>query len=67
MSPTATIKDYRIHLYWDDRAKYFVAEVPDLPTCAADGATREEALSNLAKTFAVLKEAYSETESLRAR
>jgi predicted RNase H-like HicB family nuclease len=58
-----TIKDYSIHVYWDDRAGYFVAEIPNIPTCAADGATQAEALANLEQTLAVLKEAYTE-ESL---
>jgi predicted RNase H-like HicB family nuclease len=34
--------------------------VPEIPTCAADGATQAEALANLEETFAVLKEAYAE-------
>ena len=55
-----TIKDYGIHIYWDTRASYFVAEIQEIPACAADGATRSEALSNLEETFAVLKEAYVE-------
>lgn len=57
-----TIKDYAVQVYWDERAKYYVAEIPDIPTCAADGATHAEAMANLAATFAVLKEAYLEEE-----
>jgi predicted RNase H-like HicB family nuclease len=55
-----TIKDYSIHIYWDARAEYFVAEIEEVDTCAADGATRIEALSNLEETFAVLRKAYIE-------
>ena len=55
-----TIKDYAIQVTWDDRAGYFVAEIPEIPTCAADGKTQAEALANLEETFAVLKEAYLE-------
>jgi predicted RNase H-like HicB family nuclease len=62
MSPTSTIKDYDVHVYWDARAEYFVAEVPEIPTCAADGASQGEALANLEETFAVLKEAYIEED-----
>jgi predicted RNase H-like HicB family nuclease len=60
MPDPTTIKDYDIHVYWDNRAEYFVAEIPEILTCAADGATQAEAVSNLAETFAVLKEAYAE-------
>jgi predicted RNase H-like HicB family nuclease len=60
MPDVATIKDYDIHIYWDSRAEYFVAEIPEILTCAADGATQAEAISNLEETFAVLKEAYAE-------
>ncbi len=60
MPVTPTIKDYDIHVYWDSRSEYFVAEIPEILTCAADGATQVEAVSNLEETFAVLKEAYVE-------
>jgi predicted RNase H-like HicB family nuclease len=57
-----SLKDYAVQVYWDDRARYFVAEVPEVPTCAADGATPAEALANLEEVFAVLKESYVEEE-----
>jgi predicted RNase H-like HicB family nuclease len=60
MPDLTNIKDYDIHVYWDSRAEYFVAEVQDIYTCAADGATQAEAIANLEETFAVLKEAYAE-------
>jgi predicted RNase H-like HicB family nuclease len=60
MPEMTTIKDYDIHVYWDSRAEYFVAEIQEILTCAADGATQAEAVSNLGETFAVLKEAYAE-------
>jgi predicted RNase H-like HicB family nuclease len=37
---------YEIILYWSEEDQAFIAEVPELPGCAADGATRQEALSN---------------------
>lgn len=38
---------YEVIIYWskDDRA--FIAEVPELPGSAADGATYQEALANV--------------------
>lgn len=38
---------YEIILYWSDEDGAFVAEVPELPGCAADGSTRQEALANV--------------------
>ncbi len=37
---------YEIIIYWSADDKAFVAEVPELPGCAADGPTYREALSN---------------------
>ena len=54
------IKNFGIHIYWDRRSKYFVAEIPEIHSCAADGATQAQAIANLEETFAVLKEAYVE-------
>jgi predicted RNase H-like HicB family nuclease len=38
---------YEIILYWSDEDTAFVAEVPELPGCMADGATYEEALASV--------------------
>ena len=37
---------YEIILYWSEQDQAFLAEVPELPGCAADGATYQEALAN---------------------
>jgi predicted RNase H-like HicB family nuclease len=37
---------YEIILYWSDDDEAFIAEVPELPGCAADGPSRQEALAN---------------------
>jgi predicted RNase H-like HicB family nuclease len=37
---------YEIILYWSDEDGAFIAEVPELPGCVADGSTRQEALAN---------------------
>jgi len=38
---------YEIIIYWSDEDNAYIAEVPELPGCAADGKTYREALSNL--------------------
>lgn len=43
---------YEIVLYWSEPDQAFVAEVPELPGCAADGATYREALRNAERVIA---------------
>jgi predicted RNase H-like HicB family nuclease len=37
---------YEIIIYWSEEDQAFVAEVPELPGCMADGATYQEAIAN---------------------
>lgn len=37
---------YEIIIFWSEEDAAFVAEVPELPGCMADGKTYQEALSN---------------------
>ena len=37
---------YEIIIYWSNEDQSFIAEVPELPGCMADGRTYQEALSN---------------------
>ncbi|MBN3887788.1 MAG: type II toxin-antitoxin system HicB family antitoxin [Nostoc sp. JL31] len=38
---------YEIILYWSELDRAFIAEVPELSGCAADGDTYQEALHNV--------------------
>lgn len=38
---------YEIVIYWSEEDEAFIAEVPELPSCAADGSTHVEALANV--------------------
>lgn len=40
------IMKYELIIYWSEEDNSFVAEVPELPGCAADGETYIEALQN---------------------
>jgi predicted RNase H-like HicB family nuclease len=37
---------YEVIIYWSAEDNAFIAEVPELPGCAADGSTYEEAITN---------------------
>ncbi len=38
---------YEVIIYWSSDDNAFIAEIPELPGCAADGATPQEALANV--------------------
>jgi predicted RNase H-like HicB family nuclease len=38
---------YEVIIYWSEQDGAFVAEAPELPGCAADGLTYQEALAGL--------------------
>jgi len=41
------VSKYEIIIYWSKEDKAFIAEVPELPGCMADGETYQNALSNV--------------------
>ena len=38
---------YEIILYWSDEDEAYIAEVPELSGCAADGVSYQEAIANV--------------------
>ena len=42
---------YEIIIYWSREDEAFIAEVPELPGCATDGGTYQEALDNVQVTI----------------
>jgi predicted RNase H-like HicB family nuclease len=42
---------YEVIIYWSAEDQGFIAEVPELPGCAADGKTHREALKNVERVI----------------
>jgi predicted RNase H-like HicB family nuclease len=38
---------YEVIIYWSNEDQAFIAEAPELPGCASDGATYQDALANV--------------------
>lgn len=38
---------YEVIIYWSEEDQAFIAEVPELPGCASDGKTYQQALANV--------------------
>lgn len=38
---------HEVIIYWSEDDKAFITEAPELPGCAADGATKQAALKNV--------------------
>lgn len=40
---------YEVIIYWSTEDESFIAEIPELPGCMADGASQMDALKNIEK------------------
>ncbi len=54
---------YKIILYWSREDEAYIAEVPELAGCAADGSTYQEALTNVE----VIIDEWIETDQAKGR
>lgn len=54
---------YEVIIYWSKDDKAFIAEVPELPGCMADGQTYQEALDNVG----VIAQEWLETAKQKGR
>ena len=55
---------YEVIIYWSEADQAFIAEVPELPGCAADGTPQAEALAN---AQIVIREWIETARSLRRK
>jgi predicted RNase H-like HicB family nuclease len=53
---------YEVIIYWSEEDGAFIAEVPELPGCMADGMSYQEALSN---TEVVIREWIERAKELK--
>ena len=51
------MRDYHINIFWSDEDASYVADIPDLESCSALGATPTEALEQLTLARAAWVEA----------
>ena len=51
------MRDYHINIFWSDEDACYVADIPDLDSCSAFGATPTEALEQLTLARAAWVEA----------
>lgn len=45
------LSKYEIIIYWSQEDAAYIAEVPELPGCMADGGTYQEAVANVEKVI----------------
>ncbi len=55
------MKDYHINIFYSDEDGAYIADIPDLESCSALGATPEEALAEVGRAKAAWLEAARES------
>jgi len=50
-SKTNKMFKYEIIIYWSEEDEAYIAEVPELPGCMADGKTHDEVLENVTQVI----------------